>query len=578
MRIKQRIDDFRVRELLAEEFLQPRGEYRVYRVTKRKLTSLEAARELAHAAGVPVSDVALAGLKDRQGVTTQYMTIRRGRDVNLRALDLTVESVGFSREGLESRHSLGNAFEVALRGLLQEDLDVLRDNVPVLRECGVINYFDEQRFGNLRHNQGWIAQQLMRGETEAALQRLLASISDHDDGQSTAFKRALLAAWGDWSACRDVAGRFGQHHSVFEYLKHHDGDFAGAFYHVASRLRLIHLYAFQSHIWNRAVTDYVASMVPREARVVLEGVEGPLVYPSSPLPLPEGATFRLPGAGLEDVRDHAQRGFLEDALARERMVAADFQIQGVPGFQLKGEERELLIQPRHLRVRPPERDQLNFEGFVVKVRFELQRGAYATLVVRRLLSTPLHAAGRERGADRGDHDPRLRHAKGGQREFHAGDDRQSRQRGSSRAGRGQDEARDASRPATQRRSEVPQHRESGESLALPRRAPYGQGDPGRRWQRPPQQDQRSREMPQQGGDRRADFQRSDERRGGFQRGPRAQASFQGGNDTRERRPDQDRPYRGNRGFDDRGDRARRPDQRDRDQGGGGRRGPWRGPR
>ena len=44
MRIKQRLDDFRVRELLAPDFLQERGEYRVYRVTKRKLTSLEAAR------------------------------------------------------------------------------------------------------------------------------------------------------------------------------------------------------------------------------------------------------------------------------------------------------------------------------------------------------------------------------------------------------------------------------------------------------------------------------------------------------------------------------------------------------
>ncbi|MEO6708883.1 MAG: tRNA pseudouridine(13) synthase TruD, partial [Planctomycetota bacterium] len=294
MRIKQRIDDFRVRELLSPDFLQERGEYRVYRVTKRKLTSIEAARELAHAAGVPHAEVALAGLKDRQGVTTQHMSIRRGRDVNLRALDLTVESIGFAREGLESRHSLGNAFEVALRGLQQEDLDVLRDNVPALRECGVINYFDEQRFGNLRHNQGWIAQQLMRGEHENALKRLLASLSDHDDGSSSAFKNALLAAWGDWSACRDIAGRFGQHHSVFEYLKQHDGDFAGAFYHVSSRLRLIHLYAFQSHIWNRAVTDCVASLVPREQRVVLEGVEGPLVYPSRPLPLAEGATFRLP--------------------------------------------------------------------------------------------------------------------------------------------------------------------------------------------------------------------------------------------------------------------------------------------
>lgn len=502
MRIKQRLDDFRVRELLAEGFLQERGEQRVYRVTKRKLTSLQAARELAYVAGVSAADVALAGLKDRQGVTIQYMSIRRGREVSLRALDLTVESVGFAAEPISSQDSLGNAFEVTLRGLTQPELDVLRDNVPALRECGVINYFDEQRFGNLRHNQGWIAQQLMRGDHEGALKRLLASLSDHDDRESQAFKHALLAAWGDWNVCRDIAGRFGQHHSVFEYLKRNDGDFAGAFYHVSSRLRLIHLYAFQSHLWNRAVAEFTRKLVPLEERVVLEGVEGPLVYPSRPLPLPPGASFRLPGAGLEDVSDPDQRRWLEDALARERMVASDFRIDGVPGFQLKGEERELILEPRHLRVRPPERDQLNFGAFAVKVRFELPRGAYATLVVRRLLSTPLESAGRERGADRGQRDTRPQRFEAGQRDQGAGprrEDQRGHERGEQRdrqesAGdRGGSRGRSDARP--QRRQAPPQHSESGQSLAPPRRDDYGRGDRDRHrgrggWQNPSNQEWR----------------------------------------------------------------------------------------
>jgi len=495
MRIKQRLDDFRVRELLAEGILQERGEQRVYRITKRKLTSLQAARELAYVAGVSAADVCLAGLKDRQGVTTQYMSIRHGREVSLRALDLTVESVGFCAEPITSRDSLGNAFEVTLRGLAQQELDVLRDNVVALRECGLVNYFDEQRFGNLRHNQGWIAQQLMRGDHEGALKRLLASLSDHDDRESQAFKHALLAAWGDWNSCREIAGRFGQHHSVFEHLKRNDGDFAGAFYHVSSRLRLIHLYAFQSHLWNRAVADFARSLVPLEQRVVLEGIEGPLVYPSHPLPLPPGASFRLPGPGLEDVSAPEQRRWLEDALARERMVAADFRIDGVPGFQLKGEERELTLEPRHLRVRPPERDALNFGAFAVKVRFDLPRGAYATLVVRRLLSTPLQSAGRERGADRGQRDTRPQRFEGAQREHGAGREfERGTQRGEHR-GREQHPAdrgpgRERSDARAQRREAPPQHSESGESLAPPRRDGFGRGDGERRpgqggWQRRP---------------------------------------------------------------------------------------------
>ena len=47
MKLKSRAADFRVRELLAPEVLQKKGEFRVYRVIKRKLTSLEAAEVLA---------------------------------------------------------------------------------------------------------------------------------------------------------------------------------------------------------------------------------------------------------------------------------------------------------------------------------------------------------------------------------------------------------------------------------------------------------------------------------------------------------------------------------------------------
>src|SRR6202008_3411987 len=120
--------------------------------------------------------------------------------------------------------------------------------------------------------------------------------------------------------------------SVFEHLKRNPDDFAGAFYRVSSRLRLIHLYAFQSHVWNRAVAGLVQELVPAAGRVGPGSLEGPLVSPTRPLPLAAGATFALPGPELADVADPDQRRRLEDALARERMVAADFRIEGVPGF------------------------------------------------------------------------------------------------------------------------------------------------------------------------------------------------------------------------------------------------------
>ena len=391
MKLKQRVGDFRVRELLADGYLAERGAHRVYRVTKKKLTTIEAVRVLAQEAGVDQAAVGIAGMKDRQGVTVQHMSLTGGRDVHWNAPDLRIETAGFAAEPFSSAFSRGNAFELTVRALRKRDVQRLRDNLPVVREHGVVNFFDDQRFGNLTHGQGWVARRLMRGEHEAALRDLLTGRGDFERQKDRAFKEALEARWGDWQACREIAGSFGAHHSVFEHLGRDPEDFAGAFTYVASRLRLIHLYAYQSHVWNRAVAQWVRELTPVDERLVFDGLDSPRVAfgGARPAALAHDATFRLPGEGLEDVTDDHQHRLLRDVLAEERMVPDQFRIQGVSGFALKGEDRPVLVVPEHLRVRPAEPDVLNRGMSALRVRFELPRGAYATLVVKRLLASAL---------------------------------------------------------------------------------------------------------------------------------------------------------------------------------------------
>ena len=103
-----RRDGLMYREELAEGVVATGGGHCIYRVTKRKLTSLEAASELASLAGVQTGVVAMAGLKDRQGVTSQFMSVPKGREVRLQRPELKIEPVGYSRAALSSGDSIGN--------------------------------------------------------------------------------------------------------------------------------------------------------------------------------------------------------------------------------------------------------------------------------------------------------------------------------------------------------------------------------------------------------------------------------------------------------------------------------------
>jgi len=387
MKLKQKPGDFRVREVLRDDFVVERGPNRVYRVKKRKLTSLEAASALASMTGVRPGDVSMAGLKDRQGITEQVMTVPRGKPILYRRPELSIETIGSSAHPISSEDALGNQFDIIVRKLGPLDVRHARAALPIVREHGLPNYFDEQRFGNLRHGQGWIALDLALGRHEAGLKRLLTAVSQFDNAESKTFKSALYRNWGEWRTCRDIAGRFGAHHSVFEHLKRNEGDFAGAFGSISSRIRLIHLFAYQSHIWNRALAKTIEAELERTDTIGIASPEGRLVFPKRAFSGPPawGGVMPLPGPGLEGVSHADQRALFAEVLRPDKLEPETFRIDGVPGFALKAEDRSMMVVPRDLRIRS--RDSEPRGGSAIELSFGLPRGSYATLVVRRLMGS-----------------------------------------------------------------------------------------------------------------------------------------------------------------------------------------------
>jgi tRNA pseudouridine13 synthase len=171
---------------------------------------------------------------------------------------------------------------------------------------------------------------------------------------------------------------------VFEHLAREPDDFAGAFTFVGSRLRLIHLYAWQSHLWNRTVTSYVREITPRKDLLWVDALEGRLAFARGALPMDAdlGNNWRLPGPRMEDITHPRQRELYTKALELEDVRPEGFSIEGVSGFQLKGEDRDLLIRPRKLRHEPDGEDRDGFPK--LRLCFELPRGSYATMVLARL--------------------------------------------------------------------------------------------------------------------------------------------------------------------------------------------------
>jgi tRNA pseudouridine13 synthase len=384
MKLKQRPEDFQVTESWRFDE-DPRGRHFVYLMDKQKLSTFEAVDRICARFKIPKAAVSFCGLKDKQGRTSQLVAIE-GRQVELQEPDLRLKPLGRARAPLSAANTTSNRFAVTVRDLSEEDHARLVGSIAEVRRLGVVNYFDSQRFGSLKHGQGFIVKDLMRGEFEAALRNVLARPSELDQSGDARVKGFWKEHWGEWSRRNPHPGAE-RYQAVVKWLRAHPDDFRGAILRTEPRWRALQVFAYQSWLWNEGVKQYLRDVVGVRRLVAIRYQAGTLLFPrelDGDLARDLRArTFPLlgPGATFEDPR--VERAALS-VLAREDMRLADLAVPGTPEIHFDPEERPLVVHPGRLALGEARPDALNRERLRVNVAFTLPPGAYATLVVKRL--------------------------------------------------------------------------------------------------------------------------------------------------------------------------------------------------
>jgi tRNA pseudouridine13 synthase len=145
-------EDFEVEEVPAYP-LSGEGEHLYLWVEKRGRDTREVVRALTQALGIREGDVGVAGMKDRQAVTRQLISVPARAEALLADFKLEGVSVLWTRRHgnkLRTGHLKGNRFRLRLRGV--KDVGAAREAFSRLAAKGVPNYFGEQRFGRAGDN------------------------------------------------------------------------------------------------------------------------------------------------------------------------------------------------------------------------------------------------------------------------------------------------------------------------------------------------------------------------------------------------------------------------------------------
>lgn len=385
MKIKQKPEDFSVKESYRFDEV-PGGRFRVYLMDKQKLSTFDAVDRIRDRFGLRPGAVSFCGLKDKQGRTEQLIAVE-SKDVDLQDPDLRLKFLGYTDKPLSAANTTSNRFSVTVRALEDEDLARLNLSAAEVARLGVVNYFDSQRFGSLKHGQGFIAKDLLRGDFEAALKNHLAKPSPLDRSDDAKVKAFWREHWGDWNRHVPFPAAH-KYDRILRSLREKPHDFVRAFLQIDASYRALLIFTYQSYLWNEGVRRLLQLLLPREHLFPLPYQAGTVLFhrdadPQTLAYLRE-ATFPLL-APNSTFKDDKVREAAEWVLAKEKLSLSDLRIAESPKLLFfKHEERSVIAWPHKLVLGRWMPDEVNRGQKKLNVAFTLPPGSYATLVIKRL--------------------------------------------------------------------------------------------------------------------------------------------------------------------------------------------------
>ena len=146
---KQNKDDFVVTEIPLYEF-SGEGEHLVLKIRKKDLATWDAIEILAKFLNCSSRDFGYAGLKDKNAMTVQSISVHRKYEEKLKSFqheNLKILETTYHNNKIKVGHLKGNKFFIRLKRVGAIEKRKIEEALGLIVTNGIPNYFGFQRFG-----------------------------------------------------------------------------------------------------------------------------------------------------------------------------------------------------------------------------------------------------------------------------------------------------------------------------------------------------------------------------------------------------------------------------------------------
>ena len=323
--IKETPEDFIVEENMDLP-LKKTGEYTYFKLTKKNWNTLDALDAITKRLNLQTKQFNYAGIKDKNAITSQYVSCFRLNYKNLEKINIPgiqVEYVGHGDERLKLGQLTSNTFTITVKRLPEKKPEI----------TFIENYFDDQRFAGTNH---LIGRAFTQGKWEEATKILDLPVQNNDH----------------MGALRQ---------------------------NVTKKMLVFYLNAYQSYLWNEAVRMYLEGVYTEGWKAFYHG--GELLFSNEKV---EQKIVPLLGY-LIQLRDEDIKPYYETLMHQDGITMKDFLFVMMPELRSEGNERDMIVELKDMKVHYT-RDPAKKDHYQCQLKFTLPPGSYATMVIKKMFS------------------------------------------------------------------------------------------------------------------------------------------------------------------------------------------------
>lgn len=266
-------EDFVVEELSKTFPEQSNGRFLIARVTAKNWETNDLIREFANKLHISKKRISFAGTKDKRAVTSQLISFYKitADQIN----EISIPDVTCSVQCKTNKHLsigdlVGNSFSVVIRNVssnsTQEDIEKIVSPLQALN--GFPNFFGVQRFGGIRPITHKVGRAMVSADFEKAVMIYLSETSEFE-GEDATLARQQLADTRDFKeGFHSFPKRLRFEKILMQHLIEQPDDYAGALQRLPGNLLTMFVYAFQSYLFNRMLSDRIQNKIPLNEAII----------------------------------------------------------------------------------------------------------------------------------------------------------------------------------------------------------------------------------------------------------------------------------------------------------------------